>query len=253
MIAVASGKGGVGKSTTAVNLALGLQAIGLKAGILDADIYGPRAAPARLTGRPQVAHGKTLAPHGGLRPQGHVDGLPGRRGHADHLARADGGLGADPDAARRRTGASSTCSSSTCRRAPATCSSPWPQQVPLSGADHRLDAAGPRADRRAQGPRHVPPGRRARARHRREHELLHRPQVRRALTTSSVTAAPRRRPRSSACPSSAACRCTWRFAQRRTRASRSWHRAPTARTRRSTATSPPRPGRELQEQLRRSA
>lgn len=63
IIAVASGKGGVGKSTTTANIALGMAANGLKVGVLDADIYGPSVPRLfNVSGRPEPVEGRVMKP-----------------------------------------------------------------------------------------------------------------------------------------------------------------------------------------------
>jgi ATP-binding protein involved in chromosome partitioning len=118
IIAVASGKGGVGKSTTAVNIALGLAANGLKVGVLDADIYGlSMPLPLNIHGRPQTVDGKILKPmqNYGLKvmSMGFVDE------ETPMIWRGPMVMSARRKCCARSSGAP-TCSSSTCRPAPAT-------------------------------------------------------------------------------------------------------------------------------------
>ena len=120
VIAVGAGKGGVGKTTVAVNLALALAKCGSKVGIIDADIYGPNV-PIML-GMKGAADDRRQEDRAGreVRPAGHLDGLPHGRRRADHLARADAARRAAAVLPRGGVDRTSTISSSICRPARAT-------------------------------------------------------------------------------------------------------------------------------------
>ena len=192
VIAVGAGKGGVGKTTVAVNLALALARCGSRVGILDGDIYGPNVPIMLGLTNTQLGDRRQADRAGGeVRRAGRLDRLPDQRRCADHLARADAarrhpavlprsGLEGSrlPDrrhaAGHRRRGAQ-----------------PEPDRAGRR-LDRRHDAAAGVAGRQPARGADVSEAQHPDARHRREHELLrlHRTAITRP--TSSATAAARR-------------------------------------------------------------
>ena len=180
IIAVASGKGGVGKSTTAVNLALGLRDLGLKVGILDADIYGPslpkllaiKEKPQTIGGtrlKPISRHGLTVMSIGFLIEE-----------ETPMIWRGPMVMSALTQMLREVEWG--TLDVMVVDMPPGTGRSAHHGAAGAAeGRCHRLDAARPRADRRASRHRHVQARQRAGARHRREHEHVHLSEVRNAF------------------------------------------------------------------------
>ena len=133
VFAIASGKGGVGKSSVTVNLALAMASEGLKVGIVDADIYG-HSVPAMLG----IADARPTQVEDLIMP---VPTASGVSRHLHRHAQAASATRWSPGAARcstgrwcrccpTSTGATSTCCCSTCRPAPATSRSRWASTCP---------------------------------------------------------------------------------------------------------------------------
>ena len=238
IIAVASGKGGVGKSTVAVNLALGLRDLGLKVGILDADIYGP-SMPKLLAirERPQTVGGTRLKPivrHG--MPVMSIGFLVEEE--TPMIWRGPMVMSALTQMLREVEWG--TLDVMVVDMPPGTGDAQltMAQQVPLKGAVIVSTPQDLGADRRAARHRHVPPRQCAGARHRREHEHASSARIAARARIFSATAARGTRPSGSACRSWAKCR--WRSTSgKNPTPARRWSRPNrTARMPRSSATSP---------------
>ena len=93
LVAIGSGKGGVGKTTVAVNLALALTKLGRRVGLLDADVYGPNVPLMMGTRETPLGTRREHSTDREVRREADVDGIPESRRQAADLAR--------PDAAQR--------------------------------------------------------------------------------------------------------------------------------------------------------
>ena len=180
------------RSTTAVNLALALAAEGATVGVLDADIYGP-SQPMMLgiAGRPESKDGKTLEPLEAYGVQAMsigflIDADTPMVWRGPMVTQALEQLLQGHELARPRLP----------DRRPAAGHRRHPAHAGAEGAGHRRghrhDAAGHRADRRAQGPQDVREGRRADRRHRREHDACTSARTAATPSTSSARAAAQR-------------------------------------------------------------
>ena len=220
IIAVASGKGGVGKSTTAVNLALGFQQNGLRVGVLDADIYGP-SLPRLLAikDRPELIGDSVLKP---VEKYGLEVMSMGFLVDEETPMIWRGPMVISAITQMLKDVAWGELDIMVVDMPPGTGDAQltMAQQVPLAGA---VIVSTPQdlslIDAQA-GPQHVQARGRARARHHREYELLPLPQMRRALGHLQPWRRQGRGRKAAACRSWASCRCICRSANPPTPATR---------------------------------